>query len=83
MKEVKEVKEGDSKKVICFECGLTDATYRLRDVDFSDKSGTVKEVLAAVCNQCDQVVAIPSQSTGQIKAQYQEVLTQPQNKVRK
>jgi hypothetical protein len=39
---MKKVKEGDSKKVIGFECGLTDATYRIRDVDFSDKSGKIK-----------------------------------------
>ncbi|NQZ09002.1 MAG: hypothetical protein HRT35_17745 [Algicola sp.] len=38
---MKTVEECDSRKVICFECGLTDATYLLRDVDFIDKSGTV------------------------------------------
>jgi hypothetical protein len=71
--KMKIVKEDDTRKVICFECGLTNATYLLRDVDFSDKSGTVKGILAAVCDQCNQVVAIPSQSTAKIKAQYQKV----------
>lgn len=70
---MKIVKEGDSRQVICPDCGLCEATYTLRDVDFSDKSGTVKNILAAVCNQCDQVVAIPSQSTAKIKAQYNKV----------
>lgn len=67
------MKEGECCKIICNDCGLTDATYLLRDVDFSDKSGTVKGLLVAACNQCDQVVGIPSQSTAKVKAQYRKV----------
>ena len=70
---MKIVKEGDSTKVICADCGLTDATYALRDVDFSDHSGTVKSILVAVCDQCNQMASIPSQSTARIKAAYQNV----------
>ncbi len=67
------VKEGDTRKVLCHSCGPSQATYLLRDVDFSDKSGTVKNILAAVCDKCGQVVSIPSQSTPKIKAEFNKV----------
>lgn len=64
------VKEGDKRQVICHNCGRSEATYLLRNVDFSDKSGTVKNILAAVCDKCHEVVSIPAQSTPKIKAEY-------------
>lgn len=67
------VKEGDKRQVICHNCGRNGATYLLRDVDFSDKSGTVKNILAAVCDKCHEVVSIPAQSTPKIKAEYNRV----------
>ncbi|MFT4927082.1 MAG: hypothetical protein ACI8WB_003188 [Phenylobacterium sp.] len=70
---MKIVKEGEECQIICADCGLTHATYLLRDVDFSDKSGTVKGILAAVCDQCHQVVGIPAQSTAKVKAEYRKV----------
>ncbi len=70
---MKIVKEGDKRKAICPNCGVIEATYALRDVDFSDGSGTVKNILAAVCSQCDEVVSIPHQSTAKIRAEYNNI----------
>lgn len=72
---MKIVKEGDKKQVICPSCGLSNATYQLRDIDFSDQSGTVKNVLASVCDSCHQVVSIPKQSTAKVRAEYNKVKT--------
>ncbi len=69
------VKEGDKKQVICHLCGRSEATYLLRDVDFSDKSGTVKNILTAVCDTCHQVVSIPAQCTPKIKEEYNKIRT--------
>lgn len=60
---MKIVKEGDKRQVVCSTCGLTQATYTLTDIDFSDGSGSVKNVLAGVCDHCQQVVSLPKQST--------------------
>jgi hypothetical protein len=63
-------KVGDKQKAVCESCqSLTDATFKLRDVPFSDGSGTVKNVLAGVCDSCNEVVLIPHQSTPAIKKQ--------------
>ncbi len=67
------VKEGEKGRVLCHTCGPSAATYLLRDVDFSDQSGTVKNILAAVCDKCGQVVGIPSQSTPKIKAEFNKI----------
>jgi hypothetical protein len=71
--EMKIVKEGDKRQVVCPKCGLSHATYALRDIDFSDNSGTVKNVLAGVCDSCNEVVSIPKQSTAKVKAEYNKV----------
>lgn len=65
--------EGEKGKAICNSCGVTTITYSLRNVDFSDKSGTVKDILAGVCDRCNEVVSIPAQSTAKIKAEYNRV----------
>lgn len=63
-------KVGDSQKAICEHCGsLENATFKLRDVPFSDGSGTVKNVLVGVCNRCDQVCVLPHQSTPAVRKQ--------------
>lgn len=67
------VKEGDKRQVMCHNCGRTAATYLLRDVNFSDRSGSVKNILAAVCDKCHEVVSVPAQSTPKIKAEYDRV----------
>lgn len=67
---MKIIKEGDSGKGICDSCGLVNTTYLLRDLDFSDNRGTVRNVLAGVCNKCNKVINVPSQSIPQIKSEY-------------
>ena len=69
---MKIVKEGDTRNVLCHHCGKSTATYLLRDVDFSDHGGTVKNILAAVCDRCQQVVAIPAQCTPRIKSAFEQ-----------
>jgi len=69
------VKEGDKRQVICHDCGRSEATYLLRDVDFSDKCGTVKNILVAVCDKCHDIVSIPAQSTPKIKLEYDRIKT--------
>lgn len=66
------VKEGETRTLLCHNCGKTSATYRVRDVAFSDKRGTVKNILAAVCDRCDEVAAIPAQSTARIKEAFDQ-----------
>lgn len=72
---MKIVKEGDKRQVVCPKCGLSQAVYTLRDIDFSDQSGKVKNVLAGVCASCDQVVSIPKQSTAKVRAEYNKIKT--------
>lgn len=72
---MKIVKEGDKRQVVCPNCGLTHATYTLQDIHFSDQSGTVKNVLAAVCDTCNTVVSIPKQSTAKVRAEYNKSRT--------
>jgi hypothetical protein len=63
-------KVGDSQKAICENCLLLEnATFKLRDVPFSDGSGVVKNVLVGVCDKCDQVSILPHQSTPVVKKQ--------------
>lgn len=69
---MKIVKEGDTRSVLCHRCGKSTATYLLRDVDFSDRIGQVKNVLAAVCDGCQQIVSVPAQCTPQIKHAFEQ-----------
>lgn len=60
---------GDKSRAVCESCEtLVTTTFALRDVPFSDGSGTVPGMLAAVCDLCGSVVAIPAQSTSEIAA---------------
>jgi hypothetical protein len=60
---------GEKSKGICEHChGVVDATFHYRDVPFSDGNGVVKDILALVCDTCDEVIATPAQSTPAIKA---------------
>jgi len=57
------VKVGDTARAACDTCKkFVGATYRLRDVPLSDGAGTVKNVIAGVCDQCDSVCVLPHQS---------------------
>lgn len=67
---MKILKVGDTRKVACNHCQSFEyATFKLRSVPFSDGSGVVHNVLAGVCDKCDTVTVIPSQSTPAIKKQ--------------
>jgi hypothetical protein len=60
--------EGEKSKAICYSCKqIVSTTFARRDVPFSDGNGEVKDILVSVCDLCDQVVAIPAQSTPAIR----------------
>lgn len=73
-KEMKIVHEGDKGRGICGTCKeLKETTYRVQDVELSDGYGTAKNVLVAVCDTCDALVAMPQQSAPLIRARMDEV----------
>ena len=64
---MKTVKSGDKSKAICHECEcVVETTFMKRDVVLSDNSAIVENVLVAVCDNCDLVVALPQQSSKQV-----------------
>lgn len=66
---------GDKSKAICSHCAsIVTTTFKRRDVPFSDGKGMVRDILVAVCDTCDTVVAIPAQSTPPIQAARQKVV---------
>ena len=63
-------KSGETVQAICYNCkSIQKAVFQIRDVPFSDGSGTAKAILVVVCEQCDQAIVTPHQSTPSIKAQ--------------
>lgn len=61
-------KEGEKASAICEGCGkVVSTTFRIRDVPLDDGPGVAEGILASVCDHCDEVVAIPAQSTEAIK----------------
>jgi len=61
-------REGDKSKAICSHCGeLVGTTFVRRDVPFSGGKGLAKDILLAVCDACQEVVATPAQSTPAIR----------------
>jgi len=73
--KMKLYEEGERSKAICGHCKrLVGTTFRRRDVPFSDGKGQARNILAAVCDLCDEVVAVPAQSTPAIReARHKEV----------
>lgn len=62
MKE-KPYNEGEKSQAICYRCKcLASTTFMLRDVLLHEDSGESQHTLAAVCDGCNEVVAIPNQS---------------------
>lgn len=62
-------REGDKSTAVCAQCGKVVSTTFVRcDVPFSDGIGSAKDILVAVCDVCDAVVATPAQSTPAILA---------------
>lgn len=65
---MKILKVGDTQKAGCFQCKkIMPATFQRRNVPLSDGSDIVKDVLVGVCDQCDSVILLPSQSTPVVK----------------
>lgn len=61
------VKVGDKSKAICKHCeSLVETTFQIREVPISGK-GISATILAGVCDQCDNTVSIPHQSSQVIK----------------
>jgi hypothetical protein len=59
---------GDKSRAICPHCAKLVATsFAYRDVPFDDGVGMAKGILAAVCDGCGRVVAVPAQSTPAIR----------------
>lgn len=71
-------KPGDTSKAVCECCNkLVDTTFAVRDVPFFDGSGIVENILVAVCDNCNEVVAIPAQSTVAIKDAMNKMSLEP------
>lgn len=65
-------KVGESQKAACEKCqSFENATFKLRNVPFSDGTGMVKKVLVGVCDECNSVTLLPHQSTPAVKKQYE------------
>jgi len=65
---MKPYQEGEKLKAMCEGCrDLVQATFAYRDVPFENGPGIVKNVLAAVCDECDRVVALPAQATPAVR----------------
>ena len=61
-------READKGRAMCENDGLVTTTFAFRDVPFRDGSGTVNDILVAVCDKCGEVVAVPPQAMPAIKA---------------
>lgn len=60
---------GQKSKAICNHCKrVVSGTYAIRDMKFIDRPGVVKDILVLVCDECNNIVATPPQSTPAIKA---------------
>lgn len=70
-------RKGEKGQAVCEDCAkLVSTTFDYRDVPFEDGVGEAKGILAAVCDECDRVVATPPQSTPAIR-RAREVATRP------
>ncbi|MBA4160411.1 MAG: hypothetical protein H0X65_23560 [Gemmatimonadetes bacterium] len=57
-------REGDRSEAICSACERrVTTTFQLRPYMLRESGIEVPEVLVAVCDVCDRIVAIPAQST--------------------
>ena len=60
--------EGHVERAVCDVDGVVTATFRYRDVPFSDGSGVVRDLLVGVCDVCNEVILSPPQSLKAISA---------------
>ena len=65
---MKLLKVGDQQKAACEICkAFVNTSFKLKDVDLSDKSATVKNVLVGVCDNCNSVIVLHHQSSDIVK----------------
>lgn len=65
-------KVGDKSKGICGDCGLTETTFKIKDVPIANTNKVVKNILVATCDKCDCVIGIPQQSAANIKEELEK-----------
>ena len=59
---------GEKSRAVCNNCArLVPTTFQYRNVPFSDGVGLAENILVAVCDECESVVAVPAQSTPAIR----------------
>jgi hypothetical protein len=58
----------DQQKAACEICkAFVNTTFKLKDVDLSDNSATVKNVLVGFYDNCNSVIVLPHQSSDIVK----------------
>ncbi|WP_368517315.1 hypothetical protein [Rhizobium sp.] len=68
---------GDKSKALCEKCRKVVATtFDYHDVPFESGIGVAKQIMAATCDECGTVVAIPPQSTPAIRVA-REIASRP------
>ncbi len=68
---------GDKSKALCENCRKVVATtFDYHDVPFESGIGVAKQIMAATCDECGTVVAIPPQSTPAIRVA-REIASRP------
>jgi hypothetical protein len=59
---------GEKNKAICEDCGkLVETTFGLHDVPVENSEIKARAVLAATCDECGSVVAIPAISADTVR----------------
>jgi ferredoxin len=60
---------GDKSKAGCETCkAVVPTTFGIHDVKLEASGAIVEQIMAASCDQCGEVVAIPPQSTPAVRA---------------
>ena len=59
--------ETEKGRALCERDGLVTTTFTFRDVPFRNGLDSVSNILVAVCDECGDIVAIPPQSSLEIK----------------
>lgn len=68
---------GDKSKALCETCAkVVTTTFDYHDVPFEGGAGFARQIMAATCDECGTVVAIPPQSTPAIRVA-REVASKP------
>lgn len=58
---------GDKSKALCSCCGLVSTTFENRGFLLEESKKVVPNILVGVCDNCNQTVSIPHQSTPMIQ----------------